>query len=139
VTCDAANAPSTRFFALIHDLSDCAMASIYCHESKVGPAEILAVIPTCRRTRLREEFAFEFLSFARFLGVVNAGAELQLHEAVTGAIADQSDARALAFSLSSGLWQSDLEPILSQCVEKVAVTVCQWLAESSESRRVRVA
>src|SRR5215831_15879672 len=53
-----------RFFALVHDLSDCAMAALYCDESKAGPAEILVVIPADRRSRLRAEFSFEFLSFA---------------------------------------------------------------------------
>ena len=46
----------------MHDLSDCAIASVYCDESKAGPAEILAVIPAHRRSYLRDEFAFEFLA-----------------------------------------------------------------------------
>src|SRR3974390_3254785 len=46
---------AARFFALVHDLSDCGVAVIYCDESKMGPAEIVAVIPANRRSRLREE------------------------------------------------------------------------------------
>ena len=125
----------TRFFALVHDLSDCAIASIYCDESKAGPAEILAVIPADRRSHLREEFAFEFLAFARFLGSLSAGAELQVHDAIASALADQRDSKAFVFSISSGLWPSDLDPVLSRCVEKVAVTLCQWLEKSSASGR----
>jgi hypothetical protein len=119
----------------VHDLSDCAVASIYCDESKAGPAEILAVIPAGRRSHLRDEFAFEFLAFARFLGSLRAGAELQVHDAITAAIADQPESKALVFSISSGLWMRDLDPVLSCCVEKVAVTLCQWLDESSASDR----
>src|SRR4051812_30295551 len=68
VKCSAPGEPATRFFALVHDLADCAVASIYCDESKAGPAEVLTVIPAGRRLHLRDEFAFEFLGFAAFLG-----------------------------------------------------------------------
>jgi hypothetical protein len=119
----------------VHDLSDCAVASIYCDESKAGPAEILAVIPADRRSHLRDEFAFEFLTFARFLGSLGAGSELQVHDAIESAIAEQRAPNVFIFSISSGLWPSDLDPVLSLCVEKVAVTLCQWLNESSASCR----
>ena len=126
LSCCSSGEPGARFFALIHDLSDCAVASIYCHDSKVGPAEIVAVIPPSRRAKLREEFAFDFVSFARFLGSLGEGAELQVHEAITSAIAEQDGSGALVFSISSGLWPSDFEHVLSRCVEKVALTLCQW-------------
>lgn len=135
VNCCASGEPATRFFAIVHDLSDCAVASIYCDESKAGPAEILAVVPANRRSRLREEFAFEFLAFARFLGSLTAGAELQVHDAIASAVADQRDSKTLVFSISSGLWPSDRDHVLSRCVEKVAVTLCQWLDDSSASGR----
>jgi hypothetical protein len=118
---------------MIHDLSDCGIASIYCDESKAGPAEILAVIPSERRSHLRDEFAFEFVAFARFLGSLGAGAGLQVHDAIAAAIAEQNDSGTLVFSICSGLWPRDLEPVLARCVEKVAVTLCQWLDDSSAS------
>jgi hypothetical protein len=120
----------TRFFALVHDLSDCAIAMIYCGESKAGPAEILAVVPSAGGAPLREEFAFEFLAFARFLGCLSAHAELQVHEAITAAIAGRCDSSTAVFSISSGLWPGDLDPALSRCVESLAVTLSQWLDES---------
>ena len=135
VSCYTSGAPATRFFVLVHDLSDCALASIYCDESKAGPAEILTVIPADRRSHLRDDFAFEFLAFARFLGSLSAGAALQVHDAIASAIADQRDPKTFVFSISSGLWPSDLDPVLSRCVEKVAVTLCQWLDDSSASGR----
>ena len=55
VNCRTSDGPATRFFVLVHDLSDCGIASIYCDESKAGPAEILAVIPAHRRSHLRDE------------------------------------------------------------------------------------
>jgi hypothetical protein len=119
----------------VHDLSDCAIASIYCDESKAGPAEILAVIPAHRRSHLRDEFAFEFLAYVRFLGSLSAGAELQVHDAIASAIAGTRDSKTLIFSISSGLWPSDCDAVLSCCVEKIAVTLCQWLGKSPASTR----
>jgi len=131
VTCRSADGPASRFFVLVHNLADCAVALIYCDESKAGPAEILAVIPADRRACLRDEFAFEFLAFARFLGSLSAGAELQVHDAIASAIAEPSESNALVFAISSGLWPVDLEAVLSHCVETIAVTLCKWLSESS--------
>jgi hypothetical protein len=126
--------PPVRFFALVHDLADCACASIYCGESKAGPAEMLVVIPGNRRIRLREEFAFEFLAFARFLGAIRAGTELQVHDAIISAIGEHQSG-PLAFSISSGLWPGDLDHCLSLCVERVAVTLCRWLDDGPGSSR----
>jgi len=106
---------------------------IYCGESKAGPAEIVAAVPPERRSRLRDEFAFEFLTFARFLGSLGAEAELQVHEAVVTALANREDSETLVFSISSGMWPSELDPILSRCIEKVALALCQWLDEFSAS------
>ncbi|HTP31503.1 MAG TPA: hypothetical protein VMJ75_04965 [Candidatus Acidoferrales bacterium] len=127
VSCGSAGERATRFFVLVHDLSDCAVASIYCDESKAGPAEIVAVVPASRRARLREEFAFEFLAFARFLGALGAGDEVQVHDAIAAACTEHRDARAVVFSMSSGIWPRDLDPVLSCCVEKIAITLCEWL------------
>jgi len=127
VTCNAPGEPEARFFALVHDLTDCGMAMIYCDESKMGPAEIVVVIPPGRRACLRPDFAFEFLSFARFLGAAGAGAELQIHDGVAAGITAAAGSDTLVFSVSSGLWPHDLEHVLSRCVEKVAVAMCQWL------------
>jgi hypothetical protein len=130
--------PATRFFVLVHDLSDCAMALVYCDESKAGPAEILAVIPADRHSQLREEFAFEFLAFARFLGSVGTRAELLVHDAIASALVDCHENETFVFSISSGLWPSDLDPVLSLCVERVAVTLCQWLGDSPAFRKCSV-
>ena len=129
VPCRFGREASTRLFALVHASDDCATAMIYCNESKAGPAEIVAVLPAERRPRLREDFAFEFLSFARFLGSIRAQDELKLHEAITSAIAETSPAESLIFSIGSGMWPRDLDHVLSQCVEKISVTLLAWLSE----------
>jgi hypothetical protein len=123
---------------LVHDLRDCGVASIYCDESKTGPAEIVVVIPAGRRAHLREDFAFELLAFARFLGAVDAGAELQVHDAIAGVLAGEDDGGAVVFSLGSGSWPGDLDHVLSCCVERVAVTVCRWLEAAEPAPAVAV-
>lgn len=102
---------------------------IYYDESKTGPAEVLAIIPAGRRDRLRDEFAFEFLGFTRFLGQLRPGAELRVHEAVAAALQDREETNTLVFCISSPLWPGELDSSLSHCVEKVALTLCQWLDE----------
>ena len=84
--CSSPGEPAARFFAVIHHLEDCAVAMVYCDESKTGPAEVLAVIPAEVRSRLRPEFAFEFLAFASFLGAVTESAAITVHERITTAI-----------------------------------------------------
>ena len=120
--------PPARFFVIAHDRADCAMAMVYCGDSKTGPAEVLAVVPAALRPRLRPEFAFEFLAFASFLGAVDESAAIVLQDLITAAIEESPPADSLVFSLSSGLWPSDRDPVLSQCVETVAVSLLAWLA-----------
>lgn len=124
---------SGRFFALIHDLSDCAVAMIYCDDSKAGPAEIVAVVPPGRRSHLRDEFSFEFLTFARFLGSLSERAALEVHNAVEEALAARDGNSTLVFSISSATWSSEPDPVLSLCVEKIALTLWHWLDEKSKA------
>jgi hypothetical protein len=127
IKCSTPGEPEARFFALIHDLSDCALAMIYCDESRMGPAEILVTIPADRRAQLRPDFAFEFLAFTRFLGSISGGAELQIHDGVEAAIKAAGPGDTLVFSVSTGMWPHDMDHVLSRCVEKVAVAMYHWL------------
>jgi hypothetical protein len=127
VTCTIPGEPSARFFVVVNDLSDCAVATIYCDESKTGPVEIVAVIPAERRSRLRPEFAFEFLAFAGFLRSLGDGAECEVTEAIGAALAEAPISDSLVFSVTTGLWAGDLDYILSRCVEQTAMAVLRWL------------
>jgi hypothetical protein len=127
--CASPGEPEARFFVVVHDLQDCAMAMVYCGDSKTGPAEVLAVIPAELRPRLRPEFAFEFLAFSSFLGAVSESAAITVHDRIATAIEESSPADSLVFSLCTGLWPSDLDPVLSQCVETIAMSLLPWLAE----------
>ena len=127
--CASPGEPPARFFVVIQRLEDCAMAMVYCGDSKAGPAEVLAVIPAGLRPRLRPEFAFEFLAFASFLGAVSESAAITVQDRIAAAMEESSPADSLVFSLCTGLWPSDLDPVLSQCVETIAMSLLPWLAE----------
>jgi hypothetical protein len=120
-------------FSLIHALCDCAVALIYCNDSRTGPVEIVAVIPPELRARLRPDFPFEFVAFARFLGALSEGGALTVHDLMTAAIREAQFSEALVFSISTGLWTSDQDHVLSCCVEKIALSMLEWVAERSPS------
>jgi len=102
---------------------------IYCNDSRSGPVEIVAVIPPELRERMRPDFAFEFVAFGRFLGALSEGGALTVHDLMAAAIRGTPCSQALVFSISTGLWTSDLDHILSFCVEKVALSMLEWVAE----------
>jgi hypothetical protein len=129
VNCGAPGEAPTRFFSLIHALSDCAVAMIYCNDSRSGPVEIVAVIPPNLHARLRPDFAFEFVAFARFLGALNEKGALTVHDLMAASIREAQLSEALIFSISTGLWPSDLDHVLSSCVEKIALSMLEWIAE----------
>jgi len=130
VNCGVPGEAPTRFFSLIHALCDCAVALIYCNDSRTGPVEIVTVIPPELRARLRSDFAFEFVAFARFLGALSEGGALTVHDLMAAAIRGTPCSQALVFSISTGLWTSDLDYVLSCCVEKIALSTLEWLSGS---------
>jgi hypothetical protein len=127
--CASPGEPPARFFVTVHHLEDCAVAMVYCGDSKAGPAEVLAVIPAEFRSRLRPEFAFEFLAFASFLGGIGESAAITVQDRIAAAIEESSAADSMVFSLCTGLWPSDRDPVLSQCIETIAMSLLPWLAE----------
>ena len=119
--------PGGRFFAVINDLGDSATAMIYGDSSRTGPLEIVAVVPAERRARLRAEFAFEFVAYARFLRTISEGAELAVHDHLGAALSETGTQDSLVFSISTGLGISDFDDMLSRCTEKVALGMLEWL------------
>lgn len=128
--CSSPGEPATHFFVVIQRLEDCAVAMVYCADSKTGPVEVLAVVPSGSRSRLRSEFAFEFLAFASFLGAIGEAAAVTLQDRIAAAIQESSADESLVFSLCTGVWPSDRDPVLSQCIETIAMSLLPWLAGS---------
>ena len=125
--CMAPGEPEHRMFTLIHDVGDCAVALLYCDESKTGPIEIVIVVPAHRRTLLRPDFGFEVLAFAAFLRAIPQDAELAIHDGMSAAINDADGTESLVFSISTGLWPSDCDLALSRCTENIAIATMDWL------------
>ena len=100
---------------------------IYCNDSRTGPVEIVAVVPPELRARLRPDFAFEFVAFARFLGALSEEGALTVHDLIAAAIRESPSFEALVFCVSTGLWTSDLDHVLSCCVEKIALSMLEWV------------
>ena len=128
VTCTSRGELNCRFFVVTHDRGDCGVAMIYSEESKAGPVEIMAVVPASRRARLRPEFAFEFVAFAGFLGSLSGGADVEVNEGIEAALQATAASDSLVFSLSTDIWTSDQELVLSRCVEQTAAALLHWLA-----------
>lgn len=127
VSCSTPGEPANRFFAVIHCLADCGVAMVYCDESRTGPVELITIIPAELRPILRPDFAFELVAFASFLGSVGGGANLAISEGITTALAETPPSDSLVFSICTGLWASDLDYVLSRCVEKIAIAMLDWL------------
>ena len=129
VNCNIPGEAPARFFSVIQALGDGAVALIYCNESRTGPIEIVAAIPPELQARLRPDFAFEFVAFTRFLGAISEAGSLTVHELIESAIRERQPSEALVFSIGTGLWTSDLDHVLSSCVEKIALSMLEWVAE----------
>jgi len=48
-------------------------------------------------------------------------------------LTNREDGESIVFSISSAIWPGELDPTLSRCVEKLALTLDQWLAEPAAS------
>lgn len=129
LNCTLPGQAPTRFFTLIHALRDCALAMIYCSDSRTGPLEVVVAIPAGLPGRVRPDFTFEFVAFARFLEALSEDAALTVHDLIAASIAEAQPADALVFSISTGLWPSDLDDVLSNCIETAAVSMLQWVAK----------
>ena len=124
----ASGGAPARFFAVVQDLGDAAVGTLYCGESKTGPAEIVAVLPAARRSRLRPEFAFEFLAFASFVGSVAGETDMEIHNHLAAALAETPASDSLVFSIATGLLDGDADYLLSSAVEKIALARLHWRA-----------
>jgi hypothetical protein len=120
-------------WASVHDLGDTALAALDADGSPGGPLEVLLVAPAQRRPKLRAELAFEFVSYLRFLeGAASSGRELALHEYIEHALAEPADplrTDALVFSIENRLLEPDVQFLVSQQAERLAMSMIAWMAE----------
>jgi len=118
------------FCASIHDLRDSGVAMIDMDGTPGGPLHFVLVVPAGRRLRLREDLAFEFLSFVRFLqGPEGLGSELAIHDYIQRVLHQNPAGATLVFSLEGRALESDLHRALSEQAEMLAMSMIAWMAE----------
>jgi hypothetical protein len=128
------------FCAAIHDLGDAALAMIDLEGSPGGPLEITLVVPAHRRAGVRKDFAFEFAAFLRFLeGPVSSGSELAIHDYIQRTLSETSPATSLVFSIETCFVERDVQILIAEQVERLAISLIAWMTEKDAAHPARVA
>jgi hypothetical protein len=116
------------FCTSIHDLGDSAVALIDVEDSNGSPAEVVAVIPNHRIPSIRPDFAFEFVTFLRFVRAAEVGSELPIHDYVERTLQQAGRDSSLVFSIG-GTVSPEMDLALSVHVERLVMCILQWLSE----------
>jgi hypothetical protein len=121
---------SLSFCASVYDLGDAALGVLDLAGTEGGPLEFVLVVPPQRRARLRPEFAFEFVSFLRFLqGPHAAHCELALHDHIEHTCAQAAPETTLVFSVETGQSDRELHALVGQQAERLAMAMVAWMYE----------
>jgi hypothetical protein len=128
IRCCVRGCPSMDFQAAVYDLTDSGLAIVHSVGGPGRPIGALAVIPSQRRPRIRDEFAFGFVSFLSFLGgLVSPESDLAIHDYVDEALRS-APSRSLAFSVERADPCTDVGVVLSACLEKLSIAMLYWLS-----------
>jgi len=134
LSCSVPDEPPLSFHTIIHDLGDAGLAVIDLEDSPSGPLEVLAVIPHQRLSKVRPDFAFEFLAYLRFLGGhASLGAELTIHDHIQSTLESDRDS-SLIFSINIGLIVPEIGIVLSKHIERLSMSMLQWLTEKDAKK-----
>lgn len=130
---------SLNFCASIHDLGDAGIAIIDLEGSPGGPLEVTLVVPAHRRARVREDFAFEFAAFLRFLeGPKSSGSELAIHDYIHRVLSETGATTTLVFSVETRFLESEVQILIAEQVERLAISMIAWMTEKDASHAARV-
>lgn len=131
--------PLLTFCASVYDLGDAGLAMLDLEGSPGGPLEITLAVPAHRRTRVRKDFAFEFAAFLRFLeGPESSGAEMAIHDYVHRVLSETDPATSLVFSIETRFVERDVQILIAEQVERLAISMLAWMAEKDGSRPTHV-
>jgi hypothetical protein len=130
---------SVDFWASIHDLGDAGLAVIDLEGSPGGPLEVILVVPAHRRARVRKDFAFEFAAFLRFLeGPESSGSELAIHDYIHRVLHETGAATNLVFSIETSFLEREVQILIAEQVERLAIGMIAWIAEKDAWRPARI-
>ena len=130
---------SLKFCASIHDLGDVGLAIIDLEGSPGGPLEVTLVVPANRRARVRKDFAFEFAAFLRFLeGPESSGSELPIHDYIHRVLSEADAAATLVFSIETRFLEREVQILIAEQVERLAISMIAWMNEKDDSHAARI-
>jgi len=130
---------SLNFCASIHDLGDAGLAIIDLEGSPGGPLEVTLVVPAHRRARVRKDFAFEFAAFLRFLeGPESSGSELPIHDYIHRVLSEADAATTLVFSIETRFLEREVQILIAEQVERLAISMIAWLTEKDATHQTRI-
>jgi len=101
--------------------------------------EVTLVVPAHRRARVRKDFAFEFAAFLRFLeGPESSGSELAIHDYIHRVLSETAAATTLVFSIEARFVESDVQILIAEQVERLAISMIAWMTEKDASQQARI-
>jgi len=122
-----------EFCLSAHDLHDAGLAVVDIEASPGGPLHFVVVVPAQRRARVRPDFAFECVSFLRFLeGQPSQGSELAIHDHLHALLDRRSTGGTLVFSIGSHAAPPEAHRLILLQAERLAMSMIAWLGERDE-------
>jgi hypothetical protein len=120
---DIPGEPRLTFCACFHDLGDAGLGVVDLEGTEHGPLHYVLVVPGERRAHARPEFAFEFVSFLRFLeGRHSRGSEMALHDYIDQ-ILRTPGCETIVFSVESRPLLPEMQLLVSQQAERLSMAI----------------
>jgi len=100
--------------------------------------EVTLAVPAHRRARIRKDFAFEFAAFLRFLeGPASSGSELAIHDYIDRVLSENDSGTSLIFSVETCFVETEVQILIAQQVERLAISMIVWMTEKDVWRHVQ--
>lgn len=121
--------PLVGVHASVYDLGDAGLGILDVENASGGPEEVVVVAPAGRLPALRPEFAFEFLSFLRFLGGPEiAGSEVAIHDHIERVLREADGSRTTVFFVETRPMEPEAQLLVSRHGEKLVMSMIAWMA-----------
>lgn len=128
-------APPVSFNVQLRDLGDAGLATLDIDGSPGGPVEIILVAPASRRGKLRQDMAFEFASYVRFMeGPVNRGWESAIHDRVERVLNEAGAETTTILSVEMRFITPEVHLVVAEAAGRLAMSLAAWMAEADAQR-----
>lgn len=125
--CSVAGLPCIEFHTTVYNFMDIGLAIVHLDGAPGGPTGVVAVIPAARRTHLRTDFAFEFVTFLSFLGgLTKAGSEPTIHDYIDNVLRTEASCTQI-FAVETAHVSPDISIVLSSYFEHLPLAMVDWL------------